>query len=170
MQSMSAADVSAICVLYACTRFRDPELGIDPDLLGTFEDALRRCERAYSESLSLADLFELFSELLDLSATDSLFTPQREVFKVALMQRVRGDDLLPHSFPIAAFLDACREDLDQATLASISAAALHRVRASRYSIADSDHIRELLLIEQAYADLNLKPSSEYVEAIKRFIS
>lgn len=173
IQTMSPTDVVVVAV--ACSKhvLFTPNVGVDRDLVEVFAENLRRTLLVYMEALSLKDLFSVYCELLDLSVTDVLFNEHRSEFGDSLLRRLKSNERIPVNFRIVEFLDAFSADLDEELMKAISRFMLERVQSATQSssVVSEDELMDMLIsVDSAFARLKLKPDTDFVEAVRLFIS
>ena len=172
---MSAADSFSVSVFFHQARGAFEATIPDPALLHTFEEALLRSEDVYLSCLSITDLMSLYEELLLISVSLPSFTSKRDVALDALTKRIKGGDEISSSVLLHKLLDICTSKCDEQLLLVLSRTVLARVetlRISRNKVTDESSMRtacELLALQTAYDRISLDPSSQLVEAIRRFI-
>lgn len=173
IQTMSPTDVVVVAVACSKHGLFTPNVGVDRDLVEVFAENLRRTLLVYMEALSLKDLFSVYCELLDLSVTDVLFNEHRSEFGDSLLRRLKSNERIPVNFRIVEFLDAFSADLDEELMKAISRFMLERIQSATQSssVVSEDELMDMLIsVDSAFARLKLKPDTEFVEAVRLFIS
>jgi hypothetical protein len=171
IQAASPIDVVIIAAISQNTSILTPKIGIDLNLVHCFEEFIKRSFTVFSDVLSLTELFRLYCELLDLSLVNDLLSPYRVQFGAALTRRIKANERIPDQFAVPEFLDAFTSDLDEEIMNPVSACVLKRIKSSEVlSLQDKYFVETLLSVDSACARARLKPSSDFVEAVKLFIT
>ena len=174
MQFMSPTDVCTISAIYKLANIRSPIHGIDRTLVQTFEEFLVRAERAFTTSLSLPDLLDLYVELLHVSSAHPNLRAKSDRIQDALAARLRLDESIPYTLRLTRLVDAVGTRMDQEIAQVLSRAALSRVtvfvREDNILSHKSESVSEdLLALDRVFSQIGLQPHPDFVEAVRRFI-
>jgi len=156
-------DVGILFSMHQQFHLHQKFIGVDNCLVETVGETFARSISAICTSLSLSDLFDLYSEFLKFSVSrPDLHLPVANV-ESALLDRCSREKL-PSDFPICDFLSVFRENLNSSILKRIVHLCRTKKDFPRVLLA-----QELVAIDLAFNDLKIPPTPSFVDAVKNFV-